>query len=71
VRLDNHQDDFAKLALLFYSNGTPIPPHDIDSLWATTSLIMLYIAVHLWATGSAAISELQMKILLNQAKKLL
>jgi hypothetical protein len=30
---------------------------------------MLYIAVHLLAAGGAPISELQMKILLNQAEK--
>jgi hypothetical protein len=55
--LDNYQDNFAKLALLSYTNGTPIPPHDIDSLQATTNLIMLYIAVQLLAAGGAAISE--------------
>jgi hypothetical protein len=58
-----------KLALLSYTNGTPIPPHDIDSIWATTSSIMLYIAVHLLAAGGAAISESQLKILCNQAEK--
>ncbi len=47
--LDNYQDDFAKLSLLSYTNGTPIPPHNIDSIRATTGLIMLYIPVHLLA----------------------
>ncbi len=41
--LDNYQDNFAKLALLSHTNGTPIPPHNIDSIWVTTGLIMLYI----------------------------
>jgi hypothetical protein len=67
--LDDYQDDFAKLALLSYTNGTPIPPHDIDSILATTDLIMLCIASHLLADGKAAISESGMKILLNQAEK--
>jgi len=62
--LDNYQDNFAKLVLLSHTNGTPIPPHGIDSIWATTSLIMLYIAAHLLAAGKAAISELRVKILL-------
>ena len=47
--LDNYQDDFTKLALLSYTNGTPIPPNNIDSIQATTGLIMLYIAAHLLA----------------------
>jgi hypothetical protein len=58
-----------KLAFLSYNNGTPIPPHDIKSIWATTGLIVLYIAAHLLATGRAPISELRTKILLNQAEK--
>jgi hypothetical protein len=58
-----------KLAFLSYNNGTPIPPHDIEPIQATTSLIMLYIAAHLLAIGGAPISESQMKILLNQAEK--
>jgi hypothetical protein len=67
--LDNYQDDFTKLALLSYTNGTPIPPNNIDSIQATTGLIMLYIAAHLLASGGAAISESQMKIRLDQAEK--
>jgi hypothetical protein len=67
--LDDYQDDFAKLALLSYTYGTPIPPHDIVSIWATTGLIMLYIPAHLLAAGGAAIFESRMKILLNQAEK--
>jgi hypothetical protein len=67
--LDNYQLDFAKLAFLSYTNGTPIPPHNIKPIWATTGLIMLYIAAHLLAASGAPISELQMKILLNQAEK--
>jgi hypothetical protein len=49
--LDDYQEDFAKLAFLSYNNGTPIPPHNIKPIWVTTSLIMLYIAGHLLATG--------------------
>jgi hypothetical protein len=30
--LDNYQDDFTKLAVLSYTNGTPIPPNNIDSI---------------------------------------
>jgi hypothetical protein len=66
--LDDYQDNFSKLALLSYNNGTPIPPHDINSLWGTTDLIMLYIAVHLLAADMAAISESRMNILLDQAE---
>jgi hypothetical protein len=55
--LDDYQDDFAKLAFLSYNNGTPISPHDIKPIWATTGLILLYIATHLLATGGAPISE--------------
>jgi hypothetical protein len=47
-----------------------IPPHDIEPIWVTTNSIMLYIAAHLLAAGGAPISELQMKILLNQAEKM-
>jgi hypothetical protein len=67
--LDDYQDDFAKLAFLSYNNGTPIPPHDIQPIRATTGMIMLYIAVHLLAAGGAPISESQMKILLDPAEK--
>jgi hypothetical protein len=35
--MDNYEEDFAKLAFLSYNNGTPIPPHDIEPIWATTS----------------------------------
>jgi hypothetical protein len=55
--LDGYQDDFAKLAFLSYNNGTPIPPHNIISIWAITGLIMIYIAAHLSAAGGAPISE--------------
>ncbi len=55
--LDNYQDNFTKLALLSHTNGIPIPPHNIDLIWATTGLLMLYIAAHLLAAGGAAISE--------------
>ncbi len=65
----NYQDNFAKLALLSYTNGTPIPPQDINSLRETIGSITLYIGVPLLAVGGAAISELQMKILLNEAEK--
>jgi hypothetical protein len=67
--LDGYQDNFAKLAFLSCNNGTPIPPHDIKPIRVTTGSIMLYIAAHLLATGGAPISELQMKILLDQAEK--
>jgi hypothetical protein len=67
--LDDYQDNFAKLAFLSYTNGTPIPPHDIKPIRATTGSIMLYIAAHLLAAGRAPISESQMKILLDQAEK--
>jgi hypothetical protein len=67
--LDNYQDDFAKPAFLSYNNSTPIPPHNIKPIRATNSLIMLYIAAHHLAAGGAPISELQMKILLDQAEK--
>ncbi len=68
--LDDYQDDFTKLALLSHINGTPIPPQDINSIRATTSLIMLYIAVHLLTSDKVAISESRMKILLDQAEKM-
>jgi hypothetical protein len=55
--LDDYQDNFAKLAFLSYTNGTPIPPHNIRPFQVTTGSIMLYIAVHLLATGGAPISE--------------
>jgi hypothetical protein len=60
---------FCQVALLSYTNSSPIPPRDINSIQATTRLTMLHIAAHLLAAGRAAISELQMKILLNQAEK--
>jgi hypothetical protein len=69
--LDGYQDDFSKIALLPYTNGTPISHYDISSLQATTGLIMMYIAAHLLAAGKVAISESQMKILLNQAEYVL
>jgi hypothetical protein len=56
--LDDYRENFAKLAFLSYTNGTPIPPHDIKPIQATTGLIMLYIAAHLLAAGEALISEL-------------
>jgi hypothetical protein len=67
--LDDYQDNFAKLAFLSYNNGTPIRPYNIKPMWATTGLIMLYIAVHLLTAVRAPISESGMKILLNQAEK--
>jgi hypothetical protein len=67
--LDDCQENFAKLAFLSYNNGTPIPPHNIKPIRATTGLIVLYIAVHLLAVGGAPISESRMKILLDQAEE--
>jgi hypothetical protein len=67
--LDDYQDKIAKLAFLSYTNATPIPPCNIKPIWATTSLIMLYIAMCLLAAGGAPVSELQIKILFDQAEK--
>jgi hypothetical protein len=55
--LDDYQEKFTKLAFLSYNNGTSIPPHNIESIRASTSLIMLYIAAHFLGTGGAPISE--------------
>ncbi len=63
-----YQEDFVKLAFLSFTNGTPIPPHDINSMGDHQLDHATHCCAPL-AAGGAAISESQLKILRDQAEK--
>jgi hypothetical protein len=67
--LDDYQDDFAIMATMMRTSSTLIPPHEINLIWETTTLIMSYIALQLLGAGGEAVLEPRLKILRDQAEE--
>jgi hypothetical protein len=66
--LDDYHDNYAQLVSSSIVDNTPIPPHNLGSIWEITCSIMPYIAVQLLEAGREAILEDQIADLCTQAE---
>jgi hypothetical protein len=66
--MEDHHDDFLKIALSASKYDTLNPPHEITRIQDTSRTIMSYITGQLFDAGGESISEDQLETLWTQAE---